>query len=196
VTLRPFTDRRGNLVDTPTHDDTRRLTKLIGRLELLTVSLPEARKEVDARITDAVHAQGQGGGSGISDTVARAAVAISADQNHHRALNQALRSAEDSVEHLRVEVQRCKLIAVEDGPPPRCPNMKLRGQHVPTADGPVYEEVLLRCDRLTAHKRSDAGLPIDYDRDGLCDECRAEANEAMRRAQIERGRRLRRKGAA
>jgi hypothetical protein len=198
VTLRPFTDRRGNLVDTPTHDDTRRLTKLIGRLELLTISLPEARKEIDARISDTVNAQGQGSGSGISDSVARAGLAIGPDQNHHRALNQALRSAEDAIDHLGVEARRAqgRLTAIEPDTPLRCPAMVLMTQHVVTSSGTHPDEALIRCDRLTAHKVDERGNPIDYDRDGYCDTHRAEANEQMRHAQREQGRRLRRKGAA
>jgi hypothetical protein len=198
VTLKPLMDRRGNLVDTPTHDDTRRLTKLIGRLELLTISLPEARKEIDARIHDTINAQGQGSGSGISDSVARAGLAIGADQNHHRALNQALRSAEDAIDHLGVEARRAqgRLTAIEPDTPLRCPAMVLLQQTVHAAGQALNDEILVRCDHLTAHKVDERGNPIDYDRDGYCDTHRAEANEAMRHAQREQGRRLRRKGAA
>jgi hypothetical protein len=201
VTLKPLTDKRGNLVDTPTHDDTRRLTKLIGRLELLNIDLPKARAALEENISDAVHAQGQGGGSGISDTVARAAVAIAGYQEQQRALTRALKSVEEKVEHLRVESERslCKLTAAEPEVTTHlhCPKMVLLKQTVYTEHGQALtEETLIRCDKLTAHKVDEANNPIDYDRDGLCDEHRAEANEAMRRAQIEQGRRLRRKGAA
>jgi hypothetical protein len=198
VNQRKLTDKRGNLLDKPDYDDTRRLTKLIGRLENLTISLPEARKDIDTRIRETVDAQGQGGGSGISDTVARAGLAIATEQNHHRALNQALRTAEDAIDHLSVEARRAqgRLTPVEPETPLRCPAMVLLQQTVHANAGDIPDEVLVRCDHLTAHRVDDRGNPIDYDRDGYCETHRAEANEAMRRAQIEQGRRLRRRGAA
>lgn len=194
-----LTDKRGNLLTFNTHDDARRIEVVIRRLFNAQHALPSVRTAIDERIQEAVDAQGQGGGSGVSDTVARAADAIRIDSEKHRALTRAVRGVEDSVEHLRVEAERCLGRVKEKelkAPPLRCPVMVLLHQTVTTQGCVMRDEVLVRCDHLTAHKVDETGNAIAHDPDGYCETHRAEANEAGRRAQIEQGRRLRRRGAA
>lgn len=191
-----LTDKRGNLrTINPTHNDTQRLTALIGRLELLTVTMPKARACVDDRIRDCVEAQGgQGSGSGHADTVARAAAQITVHEHQHRALGRALRSAEEAVDHLRLETERVLLSkskVIEDHVR-RCPVMVLMSQTVHLSNTDVTDEVLVRCDRLAAYRLDEKKNPIDLDPDDYCEQHRAEANEAARRAVDSNARRLRR----
>jgi hypothetical protein len=187
---RRLTDKRGNLLTFNTHDDVRRIEAVIRRLFNAQHALPGVRSAIDERIQEAVEAQGQGGGSGVSDTVARAAEAIRADTEQHRRLNRAMRGVEDAVEHLRVESERSlgKLTAAEPEHHQRCPKPVLLRQTVQTADGPMVDEVMRPCNHLTAHKVDENGNAIAHDPDGYCEVHRAEANEAMRRAQIEQRR--------
>lgn len=199
MNARKLTDRRGNLVAVnPNHDDPKRIRQLIGRLTVLEISLPGARSTIDERIRDCVDAQGQGGGSGISDTVARAAAQITVHQHQHRQLGTALKSVEEAVAHLvnTVAMVNQSQAAVIADPVRRCPAMELRDQTVRVSSGTIADQVLMRCDRLTAHKLDEKGNPIDYDPDDFCDDHRAKANEEARRSDVELKRRQRRRGAA
>lgn len=194
-TPRKLTDKHGNLITLHRdHDDVPRLETVIQRLHRATRTLPGVRANIDDRIRDAIEAQGQGRGSGVADPVAAQAARVETEQQRHRAITRAVRSVEDAVEHLRVEAERGLGASHADEREVvlRCPKMVLTQQIVRLAHGSIVDEVLIRCDRLTAHHVDGNNNPIDIDPDGYCDEHRAEADEQMRKADDSNSRRLRR----
>lgn len=186
--------RTPKLPTRPTYDDAHRLNNVAMRAARAADTLPSVRASIDDRIRDTVEGQGKGKGSGISDPTGGQALAIRTDEEHHRALSRAVKGVEDAVEHLRITAERALSPRRDAGTDTvlRCPNMVLLTQHVPLRDGELVDQVLVRCDRLTAHRVDQHGNAIDYDPDGLCDDCRAEADEAKRRIEIETNRRQRR----